>query len=372
MHAGLGGRAEPCTASRYLCRQHPVEPKDERDLLLRLNIIARRIGRRALLVPLDDAGAVFAAEHSAALAKEFVLSPPTPWTPRSVADKSELHRRCRALGIPTAESHFPDIPEEADAVLGRLGFPCVAKWARPWLLPSGQRSTMLVTGRAQAHRLLAGTAGPAGPLILQRYIAPGAGDWFFHGYFDDGGRCLFGGAGRKHVSYPAHTGHTVAGEWVCNPELEAHAHAVAARLGIRGVVDMDFRRDGENGDYALLDCNPRLGAQFRLFSDRGGLDLARVVHLAASGRAVPEPRPAYGRTIVVEQQYLQSSLRSPDALAHVRRFRDAHEFAWYAPDDLAPFVALGRRAASKAIGRAVRSSSALAQRARAAKTSGGN
>jgi len=40
-----------------------------------------------------------------------------------------------------------------------------------------------------------------------------------------------------------------------------------AKLGYRGILDLDIRLDERTGDYHLLDFNPRLGAQFRVFRD---------------------------------------------------------------------------------------------------------
>jgi predicted ATP-grasp superfamily ATP-dependent carboligase len=215
----------------------------------------------------------------------------------------------------------------------------------------------------ELHRLFAATRDRhpdldpgAGPLILQRRIPPAGGDWFFHGYFDDALDCLFGGVGRKHLAHPPHAGHTVAGEWVANPALERLAVRIVRRLGCRGLVDLDFRLDAEHGVHHLLDFNPRIGAQFRLFTDRTGLDLARVLHLDRSGRPVPAPRPVPGRTLLVENHYLQRSARLPlprpkNLRETLRPLRKADEFAWYAGDDLPPFLAMGRQSARRAVER---------------------
>lgn len=359
VHAIMEGRANPASRSRYLYRGHPWAPPagQPAELAGRLRAIGERIGRPALLVPMDDAGAIFIAEHAGALRPHFVFPRQDPDVPRRVADKSLLRDACEEHGIMCPPSRTPTSAAEAGKAAGELGLPLIAKWARPWRLRRGMRSTTFVRTLDELHRLFAATRDPdgvpdgdAGPLLLQRRIPPGGGDWFFHGYFDADLGYLFGGTGRKHLAHPPQAGHTVVGKWVANPELERLAVRIVRLLGYRGVLDLDFRLDAD-GAYHLLDFNPRLGAQFRLFTDHDGLDLARVLHLDQSGRRVPDARPAFGRTLLVENHYLQQSARRPLRAGTLRPLREADEFAWYAGDDLPPFLAMGRRSVLRAVER---------------------
>ncbi|MEW2357920.1 ATP-grasp domain-containing protein [Spirillospora sp. NPDC029432] len=361
VHAVLEGRASPAAHSRRLRRRHPWGPSPYREpeaLAEHLRMVAARIGRRALLIPLDDAGAIFTAEHAKALEECYLLPRQDPAAPRRVADKSLLLEQCDRYDIACPESLVPETPAEVDEAAAALGLPLVAKWSRPWLLPRGLRSTEVIRSTAEARRLFARSLGDeddgfaAGPLILQRLVPSGGGDWFFHGHFDENYVCLFGGTGIKHLSHPPGAGPTVRGEWVLNPELEQLACKVVNILGCRGTVDLDFRLDPRTGTYHLLDFNPRLGAQFRLFCDERGIDLVRAVHLERSGRAVPAPLPRYGRTFLVEHHFLRHALsRRGERAGAFRRVRKAGERAWLAADDPVPFLVMGRRSLIRAVRR---------------------
>ncbi|WP_433466138.1 ATP-grasp domain-containing protein [Spirillospora sp. CA-128828] len=364
VHAILEGRGNPSSRSRYLYRGHPWAPPAERpaELLGHLREVGERIGRPALLVPMDDAGAIFVAEHADGLAPHFVFPRQDPGVPRSVADKALLMETCERHDVRCPPSRTPASAADVDEAAAALGLPLIAKWARPWRLGPGMRSTTVVRTLGALHRLFAATRdrspdGDPGPLILQRRIPPAGGDWFFQGYFDANLDCLFGAVGRKHLAHPPQAGHTVEGEWVSDPELERLAIRIVRLFGCRGLVDLDFRFDADGGVHHLLDFNPRIGAQFRLFTDRDGLDLARVLHLDQSGRPVPDALPAPGRTLLVENHYLRGSARrAPRAGLRplretLRPLREADEFAWFAGDDLPPFLAMGRQSALHAIGR---------------------
>ncbi|MFC5754600.1 ATP-grasp domain-containing protein [Actinomadura rugatobispora] len=365
VHAILEGPGSPAARSRHLHRRWPWGPSPHtapEALAEHLRHIAGLIGRRTLLLPLDDAGAIFIAEHAPALAECFAFTAPDPSSPRRVADKSLLAEQCARFGIDCPESLVPRSPTEVEAALTRLGLPLVVKWPRPWLLPPGHRGTVVARTAAEVHRLfaLAATLGgaaaqTAGPPILQRHVPPEGGDWFFHGHFDGDGACLFGATGRKHLAHPADAGHTVSGEWVLNPALERLAHKIVDLLGHRGTVDLDFRFEARTGTYHLLDFNPRLGAQFRLFRDGSGLDLVRIAHLAHSGRAVPQARPRYGRTLLVENHLLHHALTRPgERRAAVRRLREAGEPAWFAADDPVPFLSMAGRSLARGLARGLR------------------
>ena len=47
----------------------------------------------------------------------------------------------------------------------------------------------------------------------------------------------------------------------------------------RGPLDMGYRFDARDGQYKLLDVNPRIGSTFRLFAAENGLDISRVLYL---------------------------------------------------------------------------------------------
>lgn len=357
VHAVLEHPKVPAARSRYLAQGHPWLPADAEPerLIDRLRRMAERIGGRPVLYPMDDAGALLLAAHGAPLAEVARFPGVDPTAPARVADKEQLAELCRRAGVGCPETRVPTRPEEVRAAVADLGLPLIAKWSRPWLLRrgGGLKSTTVVTRAAEAERLFTRRAEAGCSLLLQRMIAPTpGGDRFFHGYFTradesadgfdrgpadgfdlgpgtDGGPvvCRFGAAGRKDLAWPREAGLTARGTWLPDPEIEAAACLVVQAAGFTGVVDLDFRFDPASGRYALLDFNPRLGAQFRLFTDPAGLDVPRAVHLDLSGRTIPPLASRPGRRLCVETYDPLGALNPSGEV----------ERAWFARDDLAPF-----------------------------------
>ncbi|MEU5598214.1 ATP-grasp domain-containing protein [Streptomyces sp. NPDC020298] len=332
VHVVADSAGSPVHRSRFVRRMHPPPPPgaspDEISAVLRC--VAERIGRPAVLIPMDDATAIATARMREKLAPSYLLPPLPGELAERVADKAELAAVCASADIPHPVTLVPDSPAEAADAARRLGLPMVAKWSRPWLLPTGSdlRSTVLVHSTQQALELHSRTDEAGSRLLLQAYLPPGEDrDWFFHGYADRSGTVRAGGPGRKQLSWPRGAGLTAVGCWTPNPQVQALAERLTDELGYRGVLDLDFRRCGTTGRYHLLDFNPRPGAQFRLFADGAGLDVVRALHLDLTGRRLPEGAPLAGRAFVVENY-------AP--LAALRPAPGGRELAWYAPDDRAP------------------------------------
>lgn len=364
VHAILEGRHAPASRSKYLTRMYtwPDGDRSPEAVVTALTSIAERIGRRAVLIPMDDEGAITIAEHAAALHPAFLLPRQAATLPRTLANKAALAELCKSLNVIQPETRVIATEHDLAVALDELELPLMAKWARPWLLPAGVglRSTTLVHRRAQAAKLLEQAAGHTSELLFQRFVpdSPGS-DWFFHGYFDRDSACLFGGTGRKERGYPVRSGLTTFGRWLPNAHVDAIAREIAAAVGFRGVLDLDFRYDVRNDLYCLLDFNPRLGAQFRLFTDGDGLDVVRAQHLDLTGRARTATSPAYGRTYLVENYDTfpalhQRRARKLSCRQWWRSVRDVDEFAWFSTDDPAPFLAMGRATLKRAITRLAR------------------
>ncbi|MCM2578243.1 carboxylate--amine ligase [Streptomyces meridianus] len=371
VHSLVESPRSPVNHSRFVHRAHdwPGGAPSAGRFVEALQQVSERIGRPAVLIPMDDRSAISTARWADRLADRYLLPRQSSFLLRQVADKVQLARLCEQWDVPHPRTVVPGSSREAAAAAKELGLPVVAKWSRPWLLDAatGLRSTSLVRTADEARRLFDQSGRAGSRLLLQRHLPGGRGtDWFYHGCFAGPAGCLIGGTGRKELAWPPGAGLTAVGRWLPNPQVEESAVRLATNLGYRGILDLDFRRDAE-GKYHLLDFNPRPGAQFRLFTDRSGLDVVRALHLDLTGRNVTTPQPVAGRLFVAENYALLSALAAarkprPRAgraaaaaeTAATGRERNA-EAAWFAADDPAPFFAMAagwtRRAGRKGLER---------------------
>jgi len=262
--------------------------------------------------------------------------------------------------VPSPRSCVPGTHAQARAFAADAGYPVVGKLTRPWQAGPGQRSTAIIGSAAELDDAWRACEAGLSGLMLQEYIPAGPGsDWFFHGY-RGAGRCRLACTGVKDRSYPAHAGLTSFGRCVPNPALRDDVVDLLDQLDYRGIADLDLRRDRRDGLYKLLDFNPRLGAQFRLFTGPTGLDVVRAAYLDLTGQEVTGERPRSGRSFVVENYDPLSAMsywrRGELGLrAWLASLRAADEAAWFARDDVRPFglmcLRMGWRVISRPIAR---------------------
>jgi D-aspartate ligase len=356
VYAVTEDRWTPAAVSRHLrdCFPWPTTGLEEpAELIEGLRDIGRRIGRPTLLVPTDEEAAVLIAEHAADLCDMFLFPRVEPTLPRRLASKRGLHELCAQWGVPTPRADFPTNPEELDAFALEARFPLVAKNLEAF----ERRRAPVVGGTTQIDnvaelRALARTWGDQFSVILQECLPRAdAEDWITHAYCDASSSCPVMFTGVKVRSWPPHAGMTTCAYAVPNPVLAEMTARFVERIGFRGVVDLDWRYDRRDGQYKLLDFNPRVGAQFRLFETDAGIDVVRAMHMDLTGREVPRAHQVDGRRLLVENfdlpallAYRHSGHTSPSAPATPR----VTELAWIASDDLKPFFAMLTRFIPKA------------------------
>ncbi|MFE7172501.1 ATP-grasp domain-containing protein [Streptomyces sp. NPDC057616] len=348
MYAITEDRYTPAASSRYLKKAFvwPTTGTEAPEHLVEgLIRIGRRIGRPTVLVPTDEEAAVLIAEHQDALAGRFLFPPVDPGLPRRLASKQGLHELCVEHGIPSPTAAFPQSYDDIVTFAEKARFPVVAKNREAFLRrrqPAVNGTTRIATRDGLLR--LARDWGEHPGVILQEYLPrEEAEDWIVHAYFDQDSTPLAMFTGVKVRSWPPHAGMTANAYVVDNPELADLAARFIKQIGFTGVIDLDLRFDRRDGRYKLLDFNPRMGAQFRLFENESGVDVVRAMHLNLTGRTVPEGEQRAGHRYIVENIDLPALLayrRSGYTTPHAPARASGTELAWLAGDDPLPFLTM--------------------------------
>jgi predicted ATP-grasp superfamily ATP-dependent carboligase len=365
----------PAARSRYLQGRFrwPTTGREGPDELVEgLMRIAGAIDGRAILMATDDEAAVLIAEQAARLGDQFVMPQVAPSLPRRLATKYTLYSLCVEHGIPAPLSMQPRSPAEVLEFALELGFPVVVKNNAPWvrLTRPAVPNTAIVNDLSELCGLVdswavnswevdswgvdswAVDAGAEMPtVVLQEYLPrERATDWSAHAYFgaEPDRQVIF--TGRKLRSWPPQAGVTTHAYTSWNPEVADLTRDLCRKVGFQGICDLDWRFDASAGEYKLVDFNPRVGAQFRLFERTDGIDVMRAMHLDLTGRGFPPGRQVDGRMYVVENLDLpaQIAYRRAGRLEHPPTPCRHRELAWWALDD--PLPALVGGVCSAALG----------------------
>jgi predicted ATP-grasp superfamily ATP-dependent carboligase len=350
--------------SRYCAGRFtfPSEGAPSEALVEFLRGVARKAGGRPILYPTFDSRNVFVEEHGDALAECLRFPRQPKGLVSRLYNKRSMYALCKEIDVPTAETLFPMTIAEVEAFLDRVQFPLVLKAIEGDRLMRHAGIGMVITRSREellaAYRRLDEPGVPN--LMLQEYI-PGDDDtiWMFNGYFDRDSECRFGITGRKLRQTPVHTGMTSLGVCLPCPTVEESTKKIAKAVGYRGIIDIGYRFDARDGRYKVLDINPRIGATFRLFVDRNGMDVARAQYLDLTGQPVPATEPDWGRKWIVEDRDVVSSWHyfregSLGPVRWARSFAGLREGAHFAVDDPVPTVGFAAAFAGRVLGGAWR------------------
>jgi D-aspartate ligase len=364
-------RWAPVACSHYLREKLPwMAAGAGKENLPRLLELGRALGGRTILIPTDDVGSIFVAEHAQALQECYRFPRQDPLLVRSLCNKKQLYHLCREFDVPAPETWFPTTRDELLDLLGEAVFPVVLKAIDPWLLHRGTQlaSVVIANDANELLRWYDRLEDQGHPnLMLQEYIPGGPESiWMYNGYFNAHSESLVHFTGRKLRQHPPYTGMTTLGMCASNEVVEATTKHFMKAIGYRGIVDMGYRYDARDGQYKLLDVNPRIGATFRLFVGMNGIDVARALYLDLTGQRVEMASAREGRKWLVESYDTISSLRylrdrRLTLTEWLRSFRGVNEGAWFALDDPLPFAVMCLRFLARSPQKLSR---ALARRAR--------
>jgi predicted ATP-grasp superfamily ATP-dependent carboligase len=328
-------------ASRYVRRRLPWPAGDERgklDFLLALCATHRLNGW--MLIPTDDYTVGLASVHHEALANAYQLTVPEWEKLRWACDKRLLHQLAGKLQVHQPWTACPSNREELESL--DCPFPVILKPAvrlepsslaipKAWL---AEDRGSLLTRYTEASALLS----PEN-LIIQE-IVPGGGEaQFSYAALCKDGRSLASVVARRTRQFPRDFGQfSTYVETVDAPEIIEPAERLLAALRLTGLVEVEFKQDPRNGQFKVLDINPRVWGWHTL-SRRAGVDFPYLLWLLTRGEPVPHLRGRAGerwvhmsadlRMAIEEMLAGRLSLRS--YLHSLRGPRESAIFSWDDP-----------------------------------------
>lgn len=336
----------PAVYSRY-CKEafewrYPAASDDE--CVQQLINIADQIGRPCVLIPTWDETAVFIADNYREISRHFIYPQQNTELAKNLVSKKDMYLLAKKSGIPTAEITLPQSVADVEKFAHSARFPVLLKGSDGNRLKRrSNRKMAIVNTPEELVQLYLDMEDPEDPnLMLQEYIPAGTcADWMFNGYFNADSDCLIGYTGQKLRQTPVYTGMTSMGICRTNSIVMKRTIEWMKQLGYKGILDIGYRYDHRDGEYKVLDVNPRIGATFRLFLGQDQMDVARALYLDMTGQPVPSSPPCEGRKWMVELDFKSCIDYLRDGKLTLREWhRSLHgieEFGYFRRGDLRPF-----------------------------------
>jgi len=283
-------------ASRYVRRRIPwpeAEDAEKIDFLLDLSV---KSGLKDwALIPTDDYAVGLASVYHDLLSKQYRVTVPRWEKLQWACDKRLLHAVAEALGI-----HQPwtkCISAEQDVARVDCPFPVILKPAirlKPSSLaiPKAWRADdreALLRRFKEASSLL-----PAEDLIIQEVVPGGGETQFSYAALCKDGLPLASVVAKRLRQYPKDFGQfSTFVETISEPRVAEPAERLLAATRFTGLVEVEFKKDLRNGQFKVLDINPRVWGWHTLCA-RAGVDFPYLLWLLVRGAPVPQIRGRAG------------------------------------------------------------------------------
>jgi predicted ATP-grasp superfamily ATP-dependent carboligase len=245
--------------------------------------------RGAVLLACADVGLEMLINHRHELEAKYRLDISHVPAQRCMLDKLCTYQAARAAGVATPR--FWVIHERAEILKlqDELGYPLLVKPLLSHVYRN--RFGRKFTTAYQFSQVLEAfeEANRAGiPVMLVEKI-PGPDDRLcsYFTYLDETGTALFHFTKRVIRRFPVNIGPACyhITDWIpelCEPALKLFRH-----VGLRGLANVEFKRDERDGQLKLIECNARITGSNSLVAD-AGFDLGSFVYNRLVG--LPPPR----------------------------------------------------------------------------------
>lgn len=239
----------------------------------------------SVLLPCSDAGLEFLATHGSALGHAgFRPVELQPDSTRMALDKASSYRVAADAGLHVPLAEVADTLDDVRAAAARCGYPCALK---PRF---GHQYRKRFTGKAVVARSLDELEqafveiSAAGIATLVTEIVPGP-DRFcsYYTYLDPNGLPLTEFTKLKVRQWPVGFGMGCDHLSAHVPEAADLGLRFAQSGGLRGMVNVEFKRDERDGCLVMIECNPRITAATELVR-RAGIDFVRLAYARAAGQ----------------------------------------------------------------------------------------
>jgi D-aspartate ligase len=345
VHA-LGGRADPVRRSRHVDRYVDLGTND--DVQERwLEWLTRDAISGSVVLPCSDEGLELVARNRPALV-ERGLAPieADDATLLDMLDKERSHQLALVHGIAVPPTITVRNEDELRAAVEEIGFPCALKplHAHEFRRVFGVKGFVADTAAdLEEFFRLTETVG----IEMEVTELVRGPDRYHSGYvyLDELGDPLFTFTKQKLRQYPINFGAGVYHVMDWNDAVADLTLRFCQSVGLRGLVNVEFKRDARDGRLKLIEANHRFTASTALHL-AAGLDVPLFVYNRLTGAPLPRLGRPYGEGMTLwypldDYRAFKAYRRRGEmtALQYLRSILRPHHFSLASVTDPGPFLA---------------------------------
>ncbi len=249
--------------------------------------------RGAVLLTCCDEGIKLMAEHRQALLEKFRLDDSDPEAQLCMLNKLSTYQHAVAAGVPTPRFWLANSRPRILALREELVFPLLVK---PSLshqfcgLFGGQKFFVVNDLEQLLDAFTKVGKTELETMLVEQIPGPDSLLCSYYTYLDADSTPLFDFTKRVIRRFPLGMGNGTYHITDWNPEVREAALKLCRFVGLRGLANVEFKRDLRDGRLKLIECNARFTAANCLVAE-SGYDLASFVY----NRVVGRPQRPFGK-----------------------------------------------------------------------------
>jgi predicted ATP-grasp superfamily ATP-dependent carboligase len=289
----LGDATDPVQRSRH-CHRF-VEVGSKQGVQTRyMDWLEREGPRGAVIIPCDDDSVeLMARGRDRLVAMGYRPIEANDDALLAMLDKERTYALCAEIGVPCPRTTTVSTREEAAEAAGRFDYPCALKPRESHVFAAHfgiLAKAVRVHSPEELLREFERTA-ELGVSMLVTEIVPGGDDQLcsYYSYLDEDGEPLYHFTKKKVRQYPPEFGLGCYQMTTWDAEVAELGLRFFQGAGMRGIANVEFKRDSRDGTLRLIESNVRLTAaneQVRL----AGLDIPLLAYSRVTGTPGPELR----------------------------------------------------------------------------------
>jgi predicted ATP-grasp superfamily ATP-dependent carboligase len=277
----------------FLC----PNPDEQPDEWLRFMLdLAKRVGRKPVLIPTSDQFLASIAKFAGQLREHFIFTPSIALQ-AEVGTKDNQYDIAERHGFPTPRTRLIGSLESLEEFMGGARFPCLLKplSARHW--DSAPRSHPLYLKKVMVGETAAELAGYYAlarefdpQVVVQEVITgPDTAKLVYLSCYDRNGKRLGSCVLRELRTDPMGFGSAGLVEPLQAPDVDALCDAFVQSLGYTGLCELELKRDSRDGQVRLIEINPRYSVTADA-APYAGVNLGWLHYLDLNGEEVEPVR----------------------------------------------------------------------------------
>lgn len=263
-----------------------INPLSEETLLLeQLLTFGRKTVTKPVIFPTDDEYLAFLANYREVLQPYFRFSDLDPKLIDQFLNKRSFHELCQHHGIHTPATFTVRDETQLAELSMHISYPAIIKpiYSHLWALKYGFLKVIEVHSKSELQKAYATLGAMKSNVMVQEIIAGGDEQiYIFSGYFNQRSEPLRIFTGRKIRQYPPNYGTTTVAESVWEPRVADLSIRLLQQVHFQGLCDVEFKKDPKDGQFKIIEINPRVG-RWHSLTDASGADLTYTAYLDLIG-----------------------------------------------------------------------------------------